>query len=148
MKRTIDYPPAWLLAALGLVWLETIFVPELADAPLLRQAGTVLVLLAVLIAIAAALAFLRARSTIIPHKTPQALITGGIFAVSRNPIYLADVLLLAGFSLRWGALSGVLLAPVLGWVLTRRFILGEEGRIRATFGAAADAYFARTRRWL
>lgn len=147
MQRYLDYPPIWLLGALGLVWLETILAPQILPGAAV-WAGNALVLAGLGIIVAAAVEFWRARSTIIPHQMPRALITRGIFALSRNPIYLADLLLLVGFSLRWGAVSGLLLAPVLAWVLHQRFILSEESRLRAAFGAAADAYFARTRRWV
>lgn len=146
--RHFDYPPVWLIAALGLVWVETQVWPGLLGWPVVQHVGTGLALIALALFVLAAVEFLRARSTIIPHQMPAALITRGIFAFSRNPIYLADVILLVGLSLRWGAASGLVLAPVLAWVLQRRFILGEEARLRARFGAAAEAYFACTRRWL
>ena len=68
--------------------------------------------------------------------------------VTPNPIYLADLLLLVGLSLRWEALSGVLLTSVLALILPLRFIEGEEARLRKAFPAEAEAYFARARRWL
>lgn len=145
--RYLDYPPVWLIAALGLVWGETQVWPGLLGSPVVEHVGTGLALVAVVLFLLAAVEFLRARSTIIPHQMPSALITRGIFAFSRNPIYLADVLLLVGLSLRWGAVSGLLLAPVLVWVLQTRFILAEEARLRTAFGAGAEAYFARVRRW-
>ena len=146
--RHLDYPPLWLIAALGLVWVETQFAPGLVSWPALQHLGTALALLAVALFALAAAEFLRARSTIIPHQMPGALITRGVFALSRNPIYLADVILLVGLSLRWGALSGLILAPALVWILRQRFILPEEARLRTAFGAQADAYFARVRRWI
>ena len=146
--RYLDYPPVWLLGALGLVWLETIFVPQLLGQTQVQVLGTVIALLAAVLFGLAGWAFLRVRSTIIPHQTPQKLITSGIFRFSRNPIYLADVLILVGLSLRWGAVGGLMLAPALVWVLQKRFILPEEARILHKFGAQAQAYFAQTRRWL
>ncbi|MCC5956001.1 MAG: isoprenylcysteine carboxylmethyltransferase family protein [Natronohydrobacter sp.] len=146
--RHFDYPPVWLIAALGLVWAETLVVPGLVAYAGVQIFGTGLVAVALVLIALAAWSFLRARSTIIPHQTPQRLINSGIFALTRNPIYLADVLLLVGLSLRWGALSGLVLAPVLLWVLQHRFILAEEARIRAAFGAQAEGYFSRTRRWI
>ena len=77
-----------------------------------------------------------------------ALITTGIFRLSRNPIYLADLLILTGVSLIWGKFIGLILVPLLGWVLFRRFISGEEARLREIFGEEYTAYTARTRRWI
>lgn len=136
------------MGALALVWVETHLVPGAVPWVWAQGLGTVVALLAVALFALAGWEFLRARSTIIPHQTPRKLITTGIFALSRNPIYLGDLLLLVGLSLRWGAISGLALAPALALVLHHRFIKSEETRIRTTFGANADAYFACTRRWL
>ncbi len=37
----------------------------------------------------------RAKTTIIPRKDPNALVTSGIFRFTRNPIYLGDLFFLA-----------------------------------------------------
>ena len=146
--RALDYPPVWLVAALGLAWAEGALWPK----PWWPGAGTLLgqglFWLGLALMAGAALSFLRARTTIVPHRDPQALITGGLYRVSRNPIYLADALILAGLALKWGALSGVVLVPAFIAVITARFIRPEEARLRARFGPQAEAFFARTRRWL
>ncbi len=146
MQRVLDYPPIWLLAALALAWAST-FVWA-APGAMMAAAGWALVALAAALMAIAAGRFLRHRTTIVPHRVPDALITDGIFALSRNPIYLADVILLAGFILIWGAHLGWPLVPALAWVLQRRFILPEEARLRAAFGPQAEAYFNRTGRWV
>jgi protein-S-isoprenylcysteine O-methyltransferase Ste14 len=114
----------------------------------LRLAGDVLFWLGLGILGLAALSFLRARSTIVPHRVPSRLITTGLYRLSRNPIYLADVLILAGLALSWGSALGLILVPALCQVLTHRFIQPEEARLRDTFGPEAEQYFASTRRWL
>jgi protein-S-isoprenylcysteine O-methyltransferase Ste14 len=146
--RHFDYPPIWLVGMLGFVWLETVLAPQLPGHPLVQTVGTLIALMGAVLFGLAGWAFLQARSTIIPHQTPQALITSGIFRLSRNPIYLADVLILVGLSLRWGAAGGLVLAPALVWVLQKRFIRPEEARILHKFGVRAQKYFAQTRRWL
>ena len=145
MLKLLDYPPIWLLAALGLARASTLVwaVPG----AVLPAIGWALVALAAGLMALAAGRFLRHRTTIVPHRVPDRLITDGIFAYSRNPIYLADVILLAGFILTWGAHLAWPLVPALAWVLHRRFILPEETRLRATFGAEAEAYLTRTGRW-
>jgi protein-S-isoprenylcysteine O-methyltransferase Ste14 len=103
MLQYLDYPPVWLLAALGLVWGETLLAPQLVPMAWAQMPGTALVGVAIVLFAAAAWEFWRARSTIIPHQTPQRLITGGVFALSRNPIYLADVVLKRGTTREsWG----------------------------------------------
>lgn len=140
--KQLDYPPVWLAIALAAAW----FFPF--GLPTMPVVGYVLVALAFLLAAAAVLHLIRGRTTIVPHRLPDALVTGGVFSFSRNPIYLADLLILAGCSLAWGSLLGPVLVPVLAAVLKKRFILGEESRLRAVFGTDFDAYTAKVRRWL
>ncbi len=148
MLSYLDYPPVWLIAALLLARGVGASVPMAAEVAPLVMLGWLLVAVAVALMVAAAVRFLRHRTTIVPHRAPDALITDGVFRLSRNPIYLADVLLLAGFILIWGAHLAWPLVPLLAWVLQRRFILPEEARLRAAFGPQAEAYFTRTRRWV
>lgn len=148
LTRWLDYPPVWLFAALGCVWAEAWLLPALIAVPVLQSIGQGLFWLGLALLGGAALSFLRARTTIVPHQMPRALITGGLYRLSRNPIYLGDLLILLGVSLKWGAVSGLVLAPVFVWVITRRFILPEEARLRAQFGPEAEAFFRRTRRWI
>lgn len=93
------------------------------------------------------LAFRRARANILPHKAATSLITDGPFAIWRNPIYMADALLLAGLgqlalNIWFVAAAGVFAAAVLMLA-----ILPEERHLEAKFGQAYVDYKARTRRW-
>ncbi len=142
--KWIDLPPVWTIAALVLAKSLPIDA-GLAKAP--TFGGIVLCVAAALIG-ASLVEFARVKTTVIPHQDPSALITSGIFRLSRNPIYLADLLILAGFSLIWGKFIGLVLVPVLGFVLITRFIAGEEARLHARFGPEYAAYCARTRRWI
>lgn len=142
--RWMDMPPVWLAACVALTWISPWGVPW---GPLFFT-GMACLALAALLMLAAFVEFLRARTTIVPREAPSALITGGVYRITRNPIYLADVLILLGFALMWGRLLGIALVPVLAVVLDRRFIRGEETRLRDAFGAAFEAFARRTRRWI
>lgn len=146
--RHLDYPPVWLLAFLALAWAQSALLPTRWAGDWAATAGGLVALLGAGLMLAAIPAFLRARTTVIPHRTPSALVTSGLFRFSRNPIYLGDVLILAGLAMRWQAWPALLLVPLFVRILTRRFIEPEEARLRAAFGAAFDAWAARTRRWL
>ena len=144
--RWLDLPPVWLALCLGLAWASRGILAWGADP--LRLVGTGLVALGVALMIAAAWQMARARTTIVPRQDPSALVTSGVFRVSRNPIYLGDALILAGFSLRWDAPLGLILVPGFMALIARRFIAGEEARLSAAFGSAFAAWSATTRRWL
>ena len=98
----------------------------------------------------AAARFFRARTTVSPLSPQKAttLVTGGLNRISRNPMYVGQALLLAGWAL-WLAHA---LAPLgaVAYVLwiTRFQILPEERALAARFGEDYAAYRARTPRWL
>lgn len=143
----LDTPPVWLLAALALAWAQAEWVPFWPAGGLLFAAAWGMIASAVLLFADAALRFARARTTIVPREVPRTLLTTGAYRVSRNPIYLADALLLAGFVLLWD-LGGLVLVAAFVLVITQRFIKGEEAVCAATFGTEWQAYSARVRRWL
>jgi protein-S-isoprenylcysteine O-methyltransferase Ste14 len=90
----------------------------------------------------------RHRANILPHRAATALVTDGPFAVSRNPIYLANTLLLAGAGLLFG--NAWLLPAALGQMalVDRMAIRREEAHLATRFGAAWAAYAADVPRWL
>lgn len=103
-----------------------------------------------LLALAALLTLRRARTTINPLDPGRAtqLVTGGVFRLSRNPIYLSLVWLLLAYAIRLDS-AAVWLGPVLFVLYVSRFqILPEERALQAKFGEAYAAYRKRTRRWL
>lgn len=142
--RMIDIPPVWLALCLALTWVSPWDFPW-GNLP---WVGRSLVGIGVLLIGAAVLAFRQSRTTVIPHQNPTALVAHGIFRISRNPIYLADLLILAGLALSWGKPVGLALVPVLFLILERRFILAEEARLEKAFGQSFADYRKTTRRWL
>jgi protein-S-isoprenylcysteine O-methyltransferase Ste14 len=147
LLRQWESPPTWLLLMITLAALQARYLPMIDAGQPGRIAGTVLIVGGLFIFTAALLQFRRHRTTVMPRETPVAMIDSGIYRLSRNPIYLADALFLAGAALWWDAAS-LLLVPLFVMIITRRFILGEESGLRAVFGAAFDRYAAQTRRWL
>jgi protein-S-isoprenylcysteine O-methyltransferase Ste14 len=142
--KWLDLPPVWLLGCLVLTWVSPWALPwGGAVVP-----GVIFLAIAAILTMAALASFLSARTTFVPRKRPDALITSGVFRYTRNPIYLADLLIMAGFTLLWGRLLGLILVPCLLILLDRRFIRGEERRLREAFGEAFDTYASETRRWL
>ena len=78
----------------------------------------------------------------------SALVTGGIFAISRNPIYLGDLLILCGWLLWLGNPLGLLVAASFVLWLTLLQIRHEEVALAARFGDDYRTYCRRVRRWL
>ena len=142
MKKTLDYPP---------VWLATFVLLALYTGPgwghVATTLGWTLIVSGLLLTLAAAAAFRSHQTTIVPHETPERLITTGVFAHSRNPIYLADMLILTGVAIWMGSIPGFLSIPVFFLVLERRFIRPEEARLEEAFGEDFRRYKSETRRW-
>jgi protein-S-isoprenylcysteine O-methyltransferase Ste14 len=148
---SFPWPPALLGGAfLGAFLLGhgyPIAWPWLNDAPA-RALGTGLVAAGVVLFAWAAIAFKRHRTTILPNRGADRLVTDGPFRVRRNPIYLADVLILLGLaeltSNLWFAVMAALFAVLVTWLA----ILPEEHHLEAKFGDAYRDYKANTRRWI
>jgi protein-S-isoprenylcysteine O-methyltransferase Ste14 len=147
MMTWVDMPPGWLAGAIALVWLLDRLLPLplfgalSAVGPLLVAAGLVLV-------VGSVLQMRARRTTFIPRATPAALVTTGFFRLCRNPIYLGDALILGGLILWWDVPLGLAVLAGFVWLISVRFIKGEEAVLRATFGTAFDAWSAKTGRWL
>ncbi|MBN8492126.1 MAG: isoprenylcysteine carboxylmethyltransferase family protein [Burkholderiales bacterium] len=77
----------------------------------------------------------------------HALATAGPYARIRHPQYDGFVLILLGFLLQWPTLLTLLMFPVLV-VMYARLATSEEAEMRARFGAAWEAYAARTPRFI
>ncbi len=148
-RQMLDLPPLWLAALLVVVWMQTRLLPDwTVPGGLARIMGGVLVLAGLALMVWAIGAFRHHRTSVVPHQTPAALITTGPFAISRNPIYLGDVMVLCGAILWWGAWPSILVIPLFVWILRRRFIAPEEARMKQNFGPEFEAYAQKTRRWL
>lgn len=116
-----------------------------------QWAALALLLLALALMIWAASVMRRHRTTLNPMNPNEAahLVESGPFACSRNPIYLADVLMLVAWCLWLEVDAPGWLAPLLAWLwLDRLQIRSEETALRQHFGAAYDAYCQRVCRWL
>ena len=90
----------------------------------------------------------RRRANILPHRAATALVTTGPFALSRNPIYLANTLLLAGAGLAFANAWLLLGALAQAWMVSHLAIRREEAHLAIRFGGAWHAYAAKVPRWL
>lgn len=134
---------------MALVWMLARVSPGAAElAAYTRLPGLILIGLGVALMVWAVATMWRHRTTVIPHRSASALVTDGPFALSRNPIYLGDAMVLLGWAGLWGAVWGLLLLPAFVFIINRRFILAEEARLREGFGHAFTRWSQRVRRWL
>lgn len=78
---------------------------------------------------------------------PERLVTDGVYARTRNPMYLGHLVFLTGLALLTRSPVAVALLGALGpWYGTR--VAADERRLREAFGAEYEAYAAQVPRWL
>ena len=92
--------------------------------------------------------YVSGRGTLAPWQPPVRLVTSGPYRLSRNPMYLAVLLMLAGWAIgfRSGALLGYAAIVTVAFVV--RVIAGEEPALARTHREEWRRYVARTPRWL
>ncbi|TXH51970.1 MAG: isoprenylcysteine carboxylmethyltransferase family protein [Burkholderiaceae bacterium] len=132
----------WLVAPLGPAW------------PMPPSLGLGLTVLLVAIGLGfdlmGLLAFRASRTTVnplSPHKA-SALVTGGVYRVTRNPMYVGMLCLLLAWAAHlasWLPLAGPALFVL---YITRFQIRPEERVLRQLFGDAYTQYASRVRRWI
>ena len=116
----------------------------------LAEVGILLSQFSAVIALLAVASFMRARTTINPLDPSRAssLVTGGIFRITRNPLYLSLLLLLIAYAVRLGSWVEWLGPALFAAYVTHFQIIPEERILAVKFGAAFLAYKDRTRRWI
>jgi protein-S-isoprenylcysteine O-methyltransferase Ste14 len=147
-KRKI-LPPVWLLLTLGTMAALHYLLPlaRLLTPPW-SYAGIIFITAGIGIAAIAALSFNRANTPVIPFEPSTALVTGGLYRFTRNPMYLGMLLVLVGTALLFGTLSVWLPIPVFAWIIRNNCILGEERFLKEIFGKPYTDYKNKVRRWL
>lgn len=145
-------PPViwWAWGALVVLFVDATFGDALADA-WGRVAGIIFLGGGTALALMAFSMFSKAQTTFDHNNFAgiTTLLTDGVYKFSRNPMYLALMLLLIG----WGLWRGSLVAAVLGALVfaalvTRFQIIPEERALAEQFKKKYPEYTAQTRRWL
>jgi protein-S-isoprenylcysteine O-methyltransferase Ste14 len=144
-------PPAVALLMAAIMWLGRWLVPALT----FRLPGrSVLALVAALagaiISAVGVLAFRRAGTTVNPMKpdSSSSLVVSGIYARTRNPMYLGLLLILLGWAIYLSNPIAFLLLPGFMWYINRFQIEPEEKVLASRFGEKFESYASRVPRWL
>ncbi len=150
--NTLPWPPivyvAAVAAAIVLNWLVPLpWIPgPLGE--LLFAVGWLVVGGALAIDITAMRTMARAKTTIMPHRGSDHLVTSGPFSFTRNPIYLGNTMLMMGIGLIAGIVWFILLAPVAAFVTQKLAIEREERHLEMRFGKKYRDYAKKVRRWI
>ena len=143
------YPPLMVLAGI----ITQLLIGYVAPVePLLsatwQYIGIALMVLGFGTILLVARSFRKHETTIIPDGQPSALMETGLFAYSRNPIYVAMAVLLIGSGLAIGHVWTLLVVPVFVLLVQQIWIVKEEENLETEFGQIYRNYKMRVRRWL
>jgi protein-S-isoprenylcysteine O-methyltransferase Ste14 len=102
----------------------------------------------ILLLVASLWRFLISKNTLLPIKPAQSLQTSGIYALSRNPMYLALLCLYFGIAIFKGNVWTFILAPIVVIIIQSYVIKKEEEYLMRAFGDVYLSYRKNVRRWI
>jgi protein-S-isoprenylcysteine O-methyltransferase Ste14 len=150
LELRVPPPIVGLVIGAGM-WAVSKFPPVFAIPHMVRLAVAIaLAAGGVAIALGGVASFRRARTTVNPLKPESsvALVSTGVYAFTRNPMYLGMLLVVVAWAAYLSGLWSLLGPLVFGLYITRFQILPEERVLDRLFGAPFADYKQRVRRWL
>jgi len=91
--------------------------------------------------------YVAGRGTLAPWAPPERLVVVGLYRFSRNPMYVAVMLILIGWAWSFGSPGLGVYAACVALAFHLRVVLGEEPWLAKTHGQAWNDYASRVRRW-
>lgn len=92
--------------------------------------------------------YVAGRGTLAPWAPPRHLVTVGLYRLTRNPMYVAVLLILCGWALTFPSPSLWVYTAGVAVAFHVRVVFFEEPWLARTHGAAWLAYRARVPRWM
>jgi protein-S-isoprenylcysteine O-methyltransferase Ste14 len=92
--------------------------------------------------------YVAGRGTLAPWDPPKHLVMSGPYRVSRNPMYIGVITILAGWCILWDSRTLIIYAVLFLVGFHLRVVLFEEPWAARQFGPTWEAYRARVPRWL
>lgn len=91
--------------------------------------------------------YVAGQGTLAPWAPPKHLVTVGLYRISRNPMYLAVVVILVGLAVSFRSLSLAVYAIGIALAFHLRVVTYEEPVLARSFGRDWLAYRAGVPRW-
>ncbi len=110
--------------------------------------GILFSFLGIFLAVSGIRQFRKHQTPLHPDKEASLLIKGGVYSLSRNPIYLGMILILLGIALFWGNLVSFFIVPLFTFFIQIQFIKKEETFLEDLFGKRYELYKKKVNRWL
>jgi protein-S-isoprenylcysteine O-methyltransferase Ste14 len=127
MKNKQILPPTYVLIALVVMLILHFIFPGIKLVPLpWNLLGLIPLFIGVALNLVADGAFRRAGTTVKPFQASSALLTEGVYGISRHPIYLGFVLILIGVATLLGSFMPLVVIPIFVVLMEVVFIQVEE----------------------
>lgn len=148
----IPWPPmiyvAAILASVALAFIQPLPWVGSPLSDILFAAGWVIVVGSLAMDLSAMRTLARHKTTIMPHRSAEHLVSEGPYAFTRNPIYLGNTMLMIGVGLISGIAWFLLLAFVAAFATQKLAIEREERHLDLRFGKRYRDYRKKVRRWI
>jgi protein-S-isoprenylcysteine O-methyltransferase Ste14 len=92
--------------------------------------------------------YVAGRGSLAPWAPPARLVAVGLYRVSRNPMYVAVLLILSGWALGFASRSLWIYAGIVAVAFHVRVVRFEEPWLAARYGDEYAAYKTKVPRWL
>ncbi|WP_372527904.1 methyltransferase family protein [Piscinibacter sp.] len=150
MSRWISPPVAFAVAAIVMWWIGRSVEFGRYSFGYQAPVGIALIVLGLGIVAASIRLFVVAGTTPSPMQPKKAtqLVTSGAYALSRNPMYVGDAVMLAGIAVWIGSVLNVVLIAAFVWFIDRFQIAAEEAALAEIFGDRYVTYRGKVRRWI
>jgi len=151
-RLELKVPPDLVaIVVAAMMWLVSRVTPSL-DVPSAYRVPVAVVLLASAVAFigAARVELAKAGTTFSPIAPDRStrLVTGGVYRLTRNPMYLGTLLALLALAVLLSNPYSAVVAALFVAYMNRFQIVPEERVLSARFGAAYEEYASDVRRWL
>lgn len=148
-RRNRPLPPTYLVVSLAVMTALHLMFPLIKlITSSWRYLGVVPLVLGVVLNLWADRLFKKYGTEVKPFRDSSALVAEGPFLISRNPMYLGGMLILAGGAVLFGSITPFAVIPIAFWLTTAHFIIPEERDLERQFGEAYRDYRRRVHRWL
>jgi len=136
------------LAAIALQLALPLSVPRSFLTPALIPGGVALVIVGVLLVVLARRQLARHGQPTDPGHPTSQIVTTGVFSISRNPLYLGGICMVAGIALALNLLWALVLLLPTCVACHYMLVAAEERYLAAKFGEEYRTYAASVHRWI
>ena len=142
------YPPFVVLPFIGIIIISSYYLlTPIKIFSITTIIGSLMIVLALIIFVKASRAIKKHKTTIFPDGIPSFLVEEGIFKLSRNPIYLAMIILMIGISIVCQNIAGLVFPVIFYSWINKRWIFEEERNLKKAFGKKYLDYCTKVPRW-